>query len=284
MDDSKILIIGSAGQVGIALKANYPNAKQAGSSELDITDPKAVESFDWNGIEVIINAAAYTNVDGAETDEGRILAWKVNAEAVGNLAKVVLDKNLTLVHLSSDYVFDGTKNPHLETETFSPLGVYAQSKAAGDLIVGLLPKHYLVRTSWVIGDGKNFVRTMLSLGKKGIEPTVVSDQFGRLSFTDELVRAIDYLLSNNAAYGTYNLSNEGDPVSWADITREIFRLAGYNLQVTDTTTKEYFSSKEGVAPRPLNSTLSLDKIHAAGFSSHDWHDDLKAYIDKENSQ
>lgn len=280
MDSSSIFIVGANGQLGLALKSQYPGAKSADIDKLDITDKSSVDSYDWSGIKVILNAAAYTNVDGAETNEGRIAAWKVNAEAVGNLVNVSLRNDLTLVHISSEYVFDGTQNPHLETESVSPLGVYGQSKAAGDLIIRLLPKHYLVRTSWVIGEGKNFVRTMLSLGEKGIAPTVVNDQIGRLTFTSELVRVIDYLLTNKA-YGTYNVSNEGTAASWADVTREIFKLAGYSLNVTDTTTSEYFANKDDVAPRPLSSILSLDKVHSIGFNSIDWHDDLKKYIDKE---
>jgi dTDP-4-dehydrorhamnose reductase len=147
--------------------------------------------------------------------------------------------------------------------------------------VSLSPKHYLLRTSWVIGDGKNFVRTMLELGKKGVTPTVVADQIGRLTFTGTLVDAIDHLLKSQAAYGTYNVSNSGDSVSWADITREIFKQAEYSLIVTDTTTAEYYASKPASAPRPLSSTLALDKIQAAGFTPKDWRDDLVTYIKKE---
>lgn len=176
MNDSEIFIMGANGQLGLALKAQYPNAKSADLKRLDITNKESVEGFDWSNIKIILNAAAYTNVDGAETTEGRVAAWNVNASAVANLVSVAQKHNLTLVHISTDYVFDGTKTPHTETEPFSPLGVYGQSKAAGDIAVGLLEKHYILRTSWVIGEGNNFVRTMLALGKKGVEPTVVADQ------------------------------------------------------------------------------------------------------------
>ena len=281
MDDSTIFIAGANGQLGTALQAKYPNAKSADIDELDITNAESVNNFDWSGIKYILNAAAFTNVDGAETAEGRVAAWNVNAYAVANLVRIAQKHDITMVHVSTDYVFDGTKSPHTETEPFSPLGVYAQTKAAGDIVVSLLAKHYILRASWVIGEGKNFVRTMLELGAKGVEPSVVNDQVGRLTFTDELVRAIDHLLSGQAAPGTYNLTNGGDPASWAEITREIFRLAGYNLNVTDTTTAEYFAGKPGIAPRPLQSTLALDKIEATGFTPRDWHEDLKAYIEKE---
>lgn len=281
MESSKFVIIGANGQLGTALREKYPDAQAVDSDALDITDQKAVEAFDWNGVTHILNAAAYTNVDGAETAEGRVAAWKVNAVAIANLARVAVRHNITVVHISTDYVFDGTQDNHTEDEPFSPLSVYGASKAAGDLLIGQLASHYILRTTWVIGEGKNFVRTMLGLGEKGISPTVVADQVGRLTFTSELVRIIDHLLTTKAPYGTYNATNDGTPASWADITRDIFKDGGYDLQVTDTTTAEYFAGKEGIAPRPLNSVMNLDKLHATGFTSRDWHDELKDYVNKE---
>ena len=277
-----ILITGANGQLGTALRSQYPSAKFADIDELDITNSQSVEDFDWSNIDVILNGAAYTNVDGAETNEGRVAAWKVNATAVANLVQVCREHDIMLVHVSSDYVFDGTKQPHLEYESFSPLSVYGASKAAGDLLVATLPKHYILRTTWVIGEGKNFVRTMLGLAGKGIEPTVVSDQIGRLTFTSELVRAIDHLLSTTPDYGTYNVTNAGPVKSWADITRDIFELSGHgDLHVTDISTADYYAGKDGIAPRPLNSEMSLDKLHATGFKSRDWQSDLEKYIQKE---
>ena len=278
MDDSKFFIVGANGQLGTALKTQYPNAQFADIDELDITNKESVLNFDWSGITHILNAAAYTNVDGAESAEGRVAAWMVNADAVANLVAVAAQHDMTLLHISTDYVFDGTKNPHTEDEPFSPLSVYGASKAAGDLAVSLSPKFYILRTSWVIGEGKNFVRTMLELGKKGVSPTVVADQIGRLTFTSELVRAIDHLLSKQCSYGTYNVSNDGQSVSWAEITRDIFHSAGYDLTVTDTTTAEYFAGKEGIAPRPLQSTLDLSKLSSTGFNSRDWKEDLVDYV------
>lgn len=275
-------IIGANGQLGTALRNQYPEARFADSDELDITDAASVQAFDWDGVDVILNAAAYTNVDGAETPEGRVVSWKVNAEAVKNLCRVARQRDIMLVHISSDYVFDGTKSPHLEDEPLSPLSVYGASKAAGDLLVQQLGRHYLLRTTWVIGEGKNFVRTMLGLAEKGISPTVVSDQVGRLTFTSELVRAVDHLLTTGADFGTYNVTNSGESASWADITRTIFTLSGRDdLSVTDTSTADYFAGKQGIAPRPLQSEMSLDKLQSTGFSSRDWQDDLKDYIQKE---
>lgn len=281
MDDSKFFIIGANGQLGTALRKKYPESQFADKNELDITNRQSVESFDWSKISIILNAAAFTNVDGAETPEGRVAAWQVNASAVANLTRVCRTHNMTLVHISSDYVFDGTKEPHSENEDFSPLSVYGASKAAGDLLVEQLDKFYLLRTTWVIGEGKNFVRTMLGLAEKNISPTIVHDQIGRLTFTSELVRVIDHLLSTQAPFGTYNATNDGPLESWADITRRIFELAGRNdLTVTDTTTAEYFAGKDGIAPRPLGSDMSLNKLHSTGFTSRDWVDDLSEYLVK----
>lgn len=281
MQDSEILIVGANGQLGLALQAKYPGAQAVDSQELDITSATAVSGYNWTGIKYILNAAAYTNVDGAETPEGRVASWAVNATGPRNLAEVAAKNDLTLLHISTDYIFDGTHNPHTEDEPFSPLGVYGQSKAAGDIAVSLAPKHYILRTSWVIGEGKNFVRTMIGLGQKGIAPSVVSDQIGRLTFTSELVRAIDHLLGNLSPYGTYNVSNGGGSASWADITREIFKFGGFDLAVTDTTTAEYFASKPEAAPRPLLSNLDLTKIEATKFECTNWLDELEAYVKKE---
>lgn len=285
MDTSRFLIIGANGQLGTALGERYPEATAVDSSELDIASPEAVAAYDWSKIDVILNAAAYTNVDGAETADGRVAAWRVNAEGAANLARAAIEHNLTLVHISTEYVFDGTKSPHTEKEPFSPLGVYAQTKAAADIAVGLAPKHYILRTSWVIGEGKNFVRTMIGLAEKNISPTVVSDQVGRPTFTTTLAGAIDHLLSTQAAYGTYNVTNGGEPASWAEVTRKIFKALGRDdLAVTDTTTEAYFASKPGAAPRPLQSTLDLTKIKAAGLELPDWEEALTAYVKSEVNQ
>ena len=282
MDEKTIFITGANGQLGTALRSKYPEARFADIDELDITLEESVNKYDWSNTKIILNAAAYTNVDGAETPEGRVASWKVNAKAVGYLSAIARKNDITLVHISSDYVFDGTKSTHTEDEDLSPLSVYGSSKAAGDLIIGTLPKHYVLRTSWVIGEGKNFVRTMLEIGKKGINPTVVSDQIGRLTFTSELVRAIDHLLSTNATYGVYNISNDGETASWAFITKKIYEIAGLKNTVSETTTDEYFMGKENIAPRPLKSSLDLSKIKSTGFTSVDWESELNRYIEKEN--
>lgn len=284
MNDSNFFIVGANGQLGLALREKYPNAQFADIDELDITNETSVQGFDWSNITHILNAAAYTNVDGAETEDGRKAAWKVNATALKYLADAARKHDITFVHISSDYVFDGQQNPHHEDEALSPLSVYGESKAAGDLVISTLEKHYILRATWVIGEGKNFVRTMLGLAEKDVSPTVVADQIGRLTFTSELVRIIDHVLSTNAPFGVYNATNDGVPMSWADITRTIFKLSGHDdLTVTDTTTADYYKGKDGIAPRPLLSIMSLDKLQATGFTSRDWQEDLRDYIEKETN-
>ena len=123
---------------------------------------------------MVVNAAAYTAVDAAETAQGRRDAWATNVAAVTALAGAAREQRATLVHISSDYVFDGTVESHDEDEPFSPLGVYGQTKAAGDAVVATVPQHYLLRTSWVIGEGRNFVATMASLADRGVAPSVVA--------------------------------------------------------------------------------------------------------------
>lgn len=268
MPPKKVLVTGGNGQLGRALQAAFPHADAVDLDELDLTDPDAVAAWPWHEYHLVLNAAAYTAVDAAETPEGRTACWAANATAPALLAKVADEHHLTLVHISSDYVFDGEHagpEGHPETEALSPLGVYGQAKAAGDLAVGTAQRHYVVRTSWVIGEGGNFVRTMRSLAEKGVSPTVVADQVGRLTFTGELVRGIKHLLEVKAPHGTYHLTNGGEPTSWADVARAVFERSGRSADdITPCTTEEYGAGKQ-LAPRPLTSTLDLAKIRATGF-------------------
>ncbi len=276
------LVTGSNGQLGKALQIEFPDAEFTDYQELDITSPDLDSARPWSQYDTIINAAGYTAVDKAETPEGREAAWKINAGAVANLGRIAAKYSITFVHVSSDYVFDGTKTNHSEDELFSPLGVYAQTKAAGDIAATMAPKHYVARTSWVIGEGGNFVRTMKGLAEKGVKPNVVNDQIGRLTFTDDLARGIKHLVSTKAPYGTYNLSGDGEPASWAEIAADVYEILGHSRdKVTGISTEEYYYGKEGISPRPLQSSLNLDKIKATRFKPADWRQSLKDYLNKE---
>jgi dTDP-4-dehydrorhamnose 3,5-epimerase len=278
MEPKKTLIIGAGGQLGRAMIKALPSAVRATRATVDMASPESVAGFDFGPYGIVINAAAYTKVDAAETEAGRREAWAVNVGGVGALVEAARKHRFTLVHVSSDYVFDGAQVIHSETEQFSPLGVYGQTKAAGDALVATLPAHYLLRTSWVIGDGSNFVRTMASLADRGVTPDVVDDQFGRLTFTADISRAILHLLENDAPHGTYNLSNAGDPMTWAGIARTVFHARGRDAgSVRSVTTTEYAAGKS-LAPRPRHSTLSLDKIIRAGFQPADAMIRLQEYL------
>ncbi|MEJ1178249.1 MULTISPECIES: bifunctional dTDP-4-dehydrorhamnose 3,5-epimerase family protein/NAD(P)-dependent oxidoreductase [unclassified Pseudarthrobacter] len=281
MPPKKTLILGADGQLGKALRELYDgdtSVEFAGRADFDITSADAYARKNWKNYSAVINAAAYTAVDQAETPEGRAAAWKINVEAVAHLARTAVEHDLTLVQVSSDYVFDGSEADHHEGEAFSPLGVYGQSKAAGDAVVSVVPRHYIVRTSWVIGEGNNFVRTMSSLAGRGIAPSVVNDQIGRLSFTQDIAAGIRHLLESGAAYGVYNLSNDGEPQSWADIAADVYELTGASRDdVTGVSTEEYFKGKS-VSARPLNSVLDLSKIKAAGFFPAKAGDRLQEYL------
>jgi dTDP-4-dehydrorhamnose reductase len=278
MRPPRALVVGAGGQLGRALLQAWPDATGVTRAELDLADPASVAAFDFAPYGVVVNAAAFTAVDAAETPEGRRAAWAANVAGVGALVAAAREHRSTLVHVSSDYVFDGSRPEHDEDEAFSPLGVYGQTKAAGDALVATLPAHYILRTSWVIGAGRNFVATMASLADRGVQPGVVDDQYGRLTFTAEIARAVDHLLAVGASYGTYNVSNGGDVMSWADVARAVFVARGRSAtDVRSVTTAEYGAGKT-LAPRPQHSALSLAKIEATGFVPAPVTDQLGAYL------
>lgn len=279
MDDKKIVITGANGQVGRALQKIYPQALALDREQLDITDQKAINEFNWDNTKVIINAAAWTDVDGAENPSNYDLVKTVNVDATRYLATAASQHDLIFVTFSSDYVFDGSQPIHNEDEPFSPLNVYGKTKADGDLAATIATKHYIIRTSWVIGDGRNFVNIMQDLAARGVKPSVVNDQIGRLTFTDTLARGIKHLLETAAPYGTYNLTNEGQPVSWAEIAKIVFEKSGKSpSDIQPVSTAEYFASKPGAAQRPLQSTLDLTKIEKTGFIPEDWRDKLNKLL------
>ena len=295
MAPRRTLVTGCNGQLGRAVRALAEERGLLGTFDFcdidtfDFSDPEAYGQYDWDLYGTVINCGAYTAVDRAETPEGRVACWKANATGPALLARTCAEHGITLVHVSSDYVFDGTRELHDESEPLSPLSVYGQSKAAGDLAVAGCPRHYVVRSSWVIGDGRNFVRTMRALSDRAADPadglgrvTVVDDQLGRLTFTRDMAAAILHLLEARAPWGTYDCTGSGAVRSWADIARAVFDAANGNGEaVVPVSTAEYYAGAEGpVAPRPHFSALDLSRLEATGFHMPDWQEELEEYLGK----
>ena len=285
-----ILITGANGQLGRSLQrlggVSPHNYICTDVAELDITDAGAVlRAVREHRIDVIVNCAAYTDVEKAEEAEAR--ADLLNHKAAGNLAAAAKETGATLFHVSTDYVFDGTAEVHTEGEPLSPLSVYGQTKAAGDIAVAGCPRHYIMRSSWVIGEGHNFVKTMKGLSDRVADPedglaqiTVVDDQLGRLTFTRDMAAAIFHVLGTHAPYGTYDCTGSGAVKSWADIARAVFEAAnGNGGKVVPVSTADYYANAAGpVAPRPVHSALDLSKLESTGFHMPDWEEELREYL------
>lgn len=277
-----ILVIGAGGQLGSALTRELTHRDlpftAAYRSDLDLASPA-----DWpEGVRTgeglrryraVINAAAHTAVDAAETPQGRIEAWAANATGVRALSSACQRAGIPLVHVSTDYVFDGQLplgQFYAPDAAPGPVSVYGQSKAAGECAVTACPKHYLVRTSWVIGSGRNFVTTMAKLAQDGVDPSVVADQHGRLTSATDLAAGLLHLIDSGAEYGTYHLTGSGEPTTWADVARRTFEELGHDCQrVTPVSTEEYTAGKRGIAPRPSNSCMDLSTLEATGFTTRD---------------
>ena len=302
MAPRRTLVTGANGQLGRAVRKLAEERGVSGSfdfgdrDEFDFSDPADYSKVDWTLYGTVINCGAYTAVDAAETPEGRKAAWAANAQGPALLARACAEHGIALVHVSSDYVFDGAREEHGEDEPFSPLGVYGQTKAAGDIAVANCPKHYIVRSSWVIGEGKNFVRTMAALSDRCADSddalnqvTVVDDQFGRLTFTRDMAEGIFWLLgyrdgdkepSSPCEPGTYNLTGSGRVASWAEIAAKVFELRNGNADaVIPVSTAEYYGNANGpVSPRPMHSALDLSKTQSISYFPSDWEQEFSRYL------
>lgn len=289
----RTLVTGCNGQLGRAVRKLAEERGIAATSDFydidgfDFSDSGQYSRIDWPLYGAVINCGAYTAVDKAETQKGRVSAWKANATGPALLSRACAEHGITLVHISSDYVFDGTKEAHTEDEPFSPLSVYGASKAAGDLAVSTCPQYYILRSSWVIGEGNNFVKTMAKLSDRVADPgdpldhvEVVDDQIGRLTFADDMAKAIFHLLETDIPYGTYNLTCSGEPASWANIAREVFELCNGNADaVRSISSTEYYELQEDdVAKRPVHSVLSLEKLAPLNIVMNDWPLSLDRYL------
>lgn len=256
----------------------------ASDQEIDITNLDDLRIFSADKpISWIINCAAYTAVDKAEDEPD--LAFKINADGPRNIAEIAKNKGAKLIHISTDYVFDGTKaGAYLETDPPNPLGVYGKSKYQGEIyITETLDEYFVIRTSWLYGkQGNNFVYTMLRLFKERDEVSVVGDQFGSPTYAPDLAAAILQIVRlNSNDYGIYNFTNEGK-ISWYDFACAIYRI--YSLTQTSKLktqnlklifTKDYPTK----AQRPQNSSLSKDKISKAfNISPRNWEAALNEFM------
>jgi dTDP-4-dehydrorhamnose reductase len=283
----KILVTGSNGQLGRALKKEYANeqnvefihtdvAKGDGIFALDITDIDAVLAFvREKNPDVIINCAAHTNVDACEAQWD--LAYKINAIGARNLSIAAAKTDAKLIHISTDYVFEGTSpKPLTEFDQTGPISAYGKTKYEGERFVKeFSQKHFILRTAWLYGDGKNFVKTMLKLAETHDTITVVSDQYGSPTSAAELARMVHFL-EPTESYGTYHATCEGQ-CSWADFAKAIFQRAGKTTNVQYVTTEEYNSP----AKRPAYSVLDNYMLRLAfgdAFQMADWQDALDEYM------
>lgn len=270
-----ILVAGARGMLGRDLMEVFgAGACGVCRADMEITDPAAVSKVLTElRPAVVINAIAYTDVDGCERERER--AFAVNGDGVRTLAVATREIGAKLVQVSSDYVFDGSKGaPWQEDDPVRPLSVYGQSKLAGEENARLNPDHLIVRTQWLYGlHGKNFVETMLRLGRERDEVAVVHDQVGSPTWTVDLCRAVRALIEKDLR-GTYHAAGSGS-CSWCDFSRAIFREAGLGTRVRPITTEELGRP----APRPRYSVLDCSKLmRDTGFVPEGWEEALKQYL------
>ena len=283
-----VLVTGANGQLGRAINIELAG----GSYELyntDIAEAEGIHAADITDLEgmrelfkavkpySVVNCAAYTAVDAQEKDVE--LSYKINALGPRNLSIAAREAGARLIHVSTDYVFPGDGNvPYNEFDVTAPKSVYGRTKLAGEHLVKELAERYsIIRTAWLYGDGKNFVKTMLRLSETHDEVSVVDDQLGNPTSTAELARAIHYLMDTDN-YGTFLGTCEGI-TSWADFTEEIFSLAGKATNVKHVTTEEYTAANPASAPRPSFSALDNMMLRlTGGYKFADWHDAIAEYI------
>ncbi len=291
----KILVFGIHGQLGNALtRAVWPEGWEV--SALDMPDVDFTDTASLRQViastkpALIVNAAAYTAVDKAESET--VLNWQINALAPAAIAEEAAKVGAALVHVSTDYVYNGAKEGSwVEEDTVGPLGGYGSAKVASEMAVrALLPRHLILRTSWVYAaHGNNFVKTMLRVGRERDRLTVVDDQWGRpteaTDLGDGIIQAAHQAVSRDADWGTYNFSNSGAPTTWCGFARAIFTEAapwyGKGPEVVAIPTSDYPTP----ARRPANSVMSLDKWQKTfGHTPRAWPDSLSAVLSELKKQ
>lgn len=278
----KALVTGIKGQLGYdvvnELKKRGHEAVGVDIEEMDITDSVSVEKVIKEvQPDIVIHCAAWTAVDAAEENEDKCRL--VNTKGTENIAKVCKAFDIKMVYISTDYVFDGqgTEPWKPDCKDYRPLNVYGQTKLEGEFAVSSnLKKYFIVRIAWVFGvNGKNFVKTMLNIGKNYDTVRVVNDQIGTPTYTFDLARLLVDMAESDK-YGYYHATNEGGYISWYEFTCEIYRQAGYSTKVVPITTEEYGISK---AARPFNSRLDKSKLKENGFEPLPiWQNALERYL------
>lgn len=274
----KVLVTGADGQLGydVAKELQKQNIECCGATrkDFDIVNFEATEKFITNYMpDVVIHSAAYTAVDKAEDEQG--LCCLVNASATENIAQICKKIDAKMVYISTDYVFDGTKDGFYEVDDKpNPINVYGKTKLLGEQAVQkILKKYFIVRISWVFGEhGNNFVKTMLRLGKERKELNVVADQYGSPTYTADLAPLLIEMIKTDK-YGVYHATNEG-VCSWAELAEEIFKVAAMNVKVNHIATDEYPTK----AKRPLNSRLSKEKLDKYFYKLPFWEIALEKFI------
>jgi dTDP-4-dehydrorhamnose reductase len=283
----KIIVTGCNGQLGRQIGKEIGDEFELVNT--DVCEGDGIRSLDITNVDsvialarevkpyAIVNCAAYTAVDAQEKDWD--LSYKINAIGPRNLAIAATETGAKLVHISTDYVFAGNgTRPYTEFDQTGPVSAYGTTKLAGEKFVEQFAEHFFtIRTAWLYGDGKNFVKTMLRLSENHDEVSVVDDQVGSPTSTVELAKAIHYLLPTDN-YGLFHGTCEGS-CSWADFTDEIFRLAGKNTKVNHVSTSKYMEMNPNSAPRPAYSILEnyMFKL-TSDFMFADWHDAIAEYI------
>lgn len=277
-----ILVTGAAGQLGSAIKAIEEEFKNLNfvfktSQDLDITDKNAINyALTDSQYDLVVNAAAYTAVDKAETDVDA--AYAINALGVKYLAEETFEKQLPLIHISTDYVFDGAlAEPRLETDITNPIGVYGKTKLEGEnFALQCNPQTIVIRTAWVYSEfGSNFLKTMLRLFNEKEEIGVIDDQIGSPTNANDLARAIGVIAnSDKLKYGIFNYSNEGQ-CSWCEFANTIKELADSPIRINPISSSEYVTA----AKRPAFSLLNKTKIKEAyGMEITHWKDSLEVVL------
>ncbi|MCI5698899.1 MAG: dTDP-4-dehydrorhamnose reductase [Lachnospiraceae bacterium] len=278
----RVLVTGVKGQLGYDVMNELAKRGYEGVGvdveEMDITDAAAVDRvIKESNVDKVVHCAAWTAVDAAEDNVE--ICRRVNALGTENIAKVCKELDIPMIYFSTDYVFDGqgTRPWEPDDPVVAPLNVYGQTKYEGEQAVRkYLDKYYIVRIAWVFGvNGKNFIKTMLKLGKTHDMLTVVADQIGTPTYTYDLSKLVVDMLEKEE-YGIYHATNEGGYISWADFAREIFRQAGMKVEIKPVTTAEYGSK----ALRPFNSRLEKKKLTEHGFDRlPTWQDALSRYLE-----